>query len=293
MSWADLNATLARALVDPDAPPPAGLTTARGTPDARRFAVYRNNVHVGLVNALADNFPVVARLVGLDFFRLMARAYVAGTKPASPLLFRYGDGFPDFVAGFAPAAGLPYLADVARLEWAWLAAWQAADVAPLTAHSLIGRAPDTLPALRLLPHPATRLVVSPHPIAAIWHAHQTTEVAPVAVWRGEAVLITRPALNVDVTALAPAEATFAAALLSGATLEDAGLAALEHESGDRRDGAAGADHDPGADPLLDVAAAFDPGRALIGLIAAGAFAGLAADAVTAEPFTTATGRASP
>jgi hypothetical protein len=75
----------------------------------RRFAVYRNTVAAGLIEALAGRFPVVERLVGEDFFRAMAHAYVTQEPPRSPLLFQYGGSFADFIAGFAPAAPLPYL----------------------------------------------------------------------------------------------------------------------------------------------------------------------------------------
>ena len=87
MGHAATEAAFAAALLDPALPPPACLTTARGVPDERRFAVYRNNVAVGLRKALATRFRVVERLVGEEFFALMARAYIAGARPASPLLF--------------------------------------------------------------------------------------------------------------------------------------------------------------------------------------------------------------
>ena len=76
----DLAATqdaFAAALLDPALPVPAGVTSARGKADAKRFAVYRNNVAVGLTRALASRFPVVERLVGEEFFAGMARAYIA------------------------------------------------------------------------------------------------------------------------------------------------------------------------------------------------------------------------
>src|SRR5919108_3746086 len=69
---------------------------ARQTSD-RRFAVYRNNVVASLTSALAERFPVVQRLVGEEFFRAMARAYVTQEPPRSPVLLHYGATFPAFV----------------------------------------------------------------------------------------------------------------------------------------------------------------------------------------------------
>src|SRR5690606_15015602 len=101
---------------DPEqAVPGAVMAHSAGIP-ARRFAVYRNNVVVGLVNALAARFPALQRIVGEEFFRAMAQLYVRAHPPRSRLLMEYGDGFADFIAAFEPAAELPYLADIARLE---------------------------------------------------------------------------------------------------------------------------------------------------------------------------------
>ena len=66
----------------------------------------------------------------------MARAYALAEPPRSPVLMDYGAGFADFIAGFAPAASLPYLPDVARIERAWREAYHAADAEPLTAGGL-------------------------------------------------------------------------------------------------------------------------------------------------------------
>ncbi|WP_141701617.1 DNA-binding domain-containing protein, partial [Methyloceanibacter marginalis] len=84
----------------------------RGKSPSRRFAVYRNNVYASLIDVLGSRFPVSARLVGEEFFRAMARIYVAQTPPASPVLLHYGAEFADFVGTFPPASAVPYLACV-------------------------------------------------------------------------------------------------------------------------------------------------------------------------------------
>jgi hypothetical protein len=126
----------ARAVLDAAAPVPPGLIGPDGQPSATRFAVYRNNVVLGLIDALKAAFPVVCALVGEDFFAAMARAHAVETPPASPVMHDYGADFPAFIARFAPAASLPYLADVARLEWAWVEAYHAAEAWPLSPASI-------------------------------------------------------------------------------------------------------------------------------------------------------------
>ena len=80
------NATFAAALLDPAAPCPPGLVTWNGSDAAQRFGVYRNNVTVSLIEALADTFPVVQQLVGQAFFHAMAGEFVRRSPPVSPIL---------------------------------------------------------------------------------------------------------------------------------------------------------------------------------------------------------------
>lgn len=250
MNHAEVEAEFAAAVTDPARPPPSWALSPRGDVDARRFAVYRNNVHVGLVGALRAKFPVTARLVGDEFFTAMARVFVGIEKPNSPLLALYGDGFPDFIAGFAPARTVPYLADVARLECAWMDVYHAAEAAPLGIGALSATAPGDLLELVLVPHPATRLVASDHPVGSIWSANQTAAVEPLRTHGPEAVLITRPDADVVLRTITVADRVFCTGLLAGTSVGEAAGAAIE------------------------AAPEFDLGTALVGLISTGAFAGI-------------------
>ena len=136
------------ALADPSAPPPGQTRGREGRPDARRFAVYRNNVAVGLIASVEMRYPVTRRLVGDDFFRGLARAYIAGNKPRSPVLIHWGADFPAFVEAFEPAREIAYLADVARLENAWVEAYHAAEATPLGLAELAAVDPEQLGELR-------------------------------------------------------------------------------------------------------------------------------------------------
>jgi hypothetical protein len=212
----------AASVIDPARPVPHGVVGPHGRSDAKRFAVYRNNVHVGLVGALEARFPVVRRLVGEEFFTAMARVYVGAEKPNSPVLMHYGDTFPGFIAGFAPAATLPYLADVATLEARWSDAYNAADIEPIGPAALADVPPDRLGQAVLRRHPAAALVSSRHAIGSIWSAHQGEQVVPVNAGVPEAVLVVRPGVEVKLHVLPQEDLAFASSLLAG---EPLGLAA--------------------------------------------------------------------
>ena len=127
----DLQRSFTQALLDPSTHVPGAIRGAMHHESEHRFAVHRNNVTVSLVAALAARFPVVERLVGEEFFRAMARAYVKREPPRSPVLLHYGATFPGFIEEFEPARTLAYLGDVARLELARGRAYHAADATPV------------------------------------------------------------------------------------------------------------------------------------------------------------------
>jgi len=222
------QSAFAAALLTPELPCPSGLKTWNGSDPAVRFAVYRNNVTVSLVDALAANFPVLQALVGEAFFRAMAKAFVQANPPRHRIMAFYGLGFADFVATFAPAGSVPYLGDVARLEMARVQAYHAADVAPLEPQALQAALvdPETLMSLQLVLHPSVMVIESAFAIFSLWAAHQgVLSLASVDPDVAQTALVYRHALNVDTMELAGSVGQFISALNASQTLVDAaGLA---------------------------------------------------------------------
>lgn len=218
------------ALLAPAKSAPPGLSTWNGSDPARRFAVYRNNVTVSLVNALADTFAVTRQLVGEEFFRAMAREFVYSSPPDSPLLTEYGSGFPTFIASFPPAAALPYLADTARLEFSYLQAYHAADAVPLPPEqfsSLLAR-PEALAAVRLDLHPSLHTLQSRYAVASLWAAHQGLgDLADVDPGVAENAWVVRNGLQVLVLRMRTGDCQFAGAMQRGQPLGEAAKLALE------------------------------------------------------------------
>ena len=218
-SLSEVQADFAAALLDPAAPTPAGIVGPDRRPARRRFAVYRNNVVSALGNAVAGAFPAVKRIVGEEFFRAMAQAYVSAEPPNSAVLLDYGATFPDFIAGFAPAASHPYLPDVARIERAWREAYHAEDAEPLPPAGLAGMAEDELPAIAFAMHPSLRLVRSRYPALTIWRMNASDiPVTPVDFSVAEDALIVRPGAEVEVRKVPPGGYAFVTALAEGRTL---------------------------------------------------------------------------
>jgi hypothetical protein len=224
--FAAIQTDFARALLDPERPLPDAVTAHTGRHPQKRFAVYRNNVVVSLIDALRTRFPATERIVGADFFAAMARVFVTAHPPRSRILHTYGDDFGDFIAAFEPAAEVPYLADVARLEAARTRAYHAADAQPLGRDDFSGLDPNDVASLRLRPHPSLQVVRSHHPVVTIWAMNAgEMELGPVGDKGAEDALVLRPGLDVTIRSLPPGGATFLLALSAGATLAEAATSA--------------------------------------------------------------------
>jgi len=135
-------------------------------------AIYQNSVRGALQNGLKEIYPVCLKLVGEDFFLMMADEYIDQTPSHSSDLGHYGEDFADFIATFPPAESLPYLPDTVRLEWAWHTIYDAANTTRLDFQKLAacynqegGNIVFALP-------PASVLLSSPYPIHQIWEMNQ-------------------------------------------------------------------------------------------------------------------------
>jgi hypothetical protein len=198
------------------------------------FAVYRNTVLKGCIDALHANFPAVARVVGDEWFRAAAAVYARRAPPGTPTLLTYGQSFPDFLAHFEPAAELPYLAAVARADRLWSESHVAADDAALDPATLARITIEDMDRITLRPHAAARWTwCDEHPVYTLWSRNRAPGAefdAPFG-WRGEGLLLTRPHGAVDHYALPCAGVAFLAACAAGLSVARAVAAAVEAEPG--------------------------------------------------------------
>jgi hypothetical protein len=218
----------AEGLLDRTRPVPADVTSWTSTTPVKRYGVYRNNVASGLARALAARFPVTEKIVGQEFFTAMARDFVLTHPPTSPVLLHYGADFAGFVAGFAPAASLPYLPDIVRLEDAQIHAYHARDIAPIVPDVLMRITSERMSGLSFRFHPAASIVRSSFPIVTIWSMNAgLLPLAPIDDWRAEDALVTRAELSVLTRQISPGSAIFLLALMRDATLGEAFDEALQ------------------------------------------------------------------
>lgn len=200
---------------------------------ASRVQIHRNHFVTTVSEALAATFPVVTRLVGERCFDGLARRFIDKSPPAKPCLFEYGADFAHFLANQPILYGVPYVTDVARLEWALNVANTAADAPQLTPSDLRSASPNLWGRLGFTLHPSVGLVSSPFPIDRIWRAHQGTEGFEIRVdLKGPTtrLLVLRDRDN-DVAwrRLSAAESTFLRGLRAGRELDFACQTAREKD----------------------------------------------------------------
>jgi hypothetical protein len=219
----ELQNALRRSLVDRDNGEAAAMLAAHVAPD--RLDIYRNTCVGSLTKALRLSYPAVHRLVGDDFFEATAGALIAEMPPRSAYLDEYGAEFPEFLLRFPPAAALPYLPQVARLEWAVSRAIHAPDVESLEPTRLTSLAPEDQGRLCFMPHPSVGLVRADYPVDAIWRGVLGGDDAALAALDLDAgpvhLLVQRLAGGVDLLRLDASAWCFASALCHGRPLQAA------------------------------------------------------------------------
>lgn len=214
----------------PHAEAPGWLAALQAQPG---FAVYRNTVHKGCIDALLANYPTVGCMVGEDWLRAAAAVFVQEQPPSDARLMAYGEGFAHFLQSFAPAADLPYLPGVAHLDRCWTESHLAADAPALDAGWLAAQAPDALAGMHLVPHPAARWAWSEdHPACTLWQRQRNGEAMDADLpWQGDGALLTRPAGGVQWMPLQRAGMDFLNACAAGQTLAQAAEGALAADPG--------------------------------------------------------------
>ena len=222
----------AAALIDGDTNAASKIRAGKLTA-TRRLEIYRHNVISNLRGVLKDIYPVILAIVGDAFFLHAADQFIRSHPSHSGDLNQFGSGWPAFIATYPHAADLPYLCDVATLEWAWHEAFHASDAPPFDLGRLAAFPPEVHGELHFVLHPAVRLLQFNFPILAIWEVNQKTYSGEMGVdWDApaESLMLCRDVtdgVSVLIRRISKSAHAFLYALQTQATLEGAAAAALE------------------------------------------------------------------
>lgn len=148
------------------------IKATENLPPAEHLRIYRSGILGTLARSLAELYPVCSRVLGDAFFEAMAGVYARRVPSRSPDLGEYGADFAEFVAGFEPAAALPYLPDVARLEWRWHRVFHGPESGRLDLDALARVPAERQGAIIFRLPAASALLASAYPVHRIWQVNQ-------------------------------------------------------------------------------------------------------------------------
>lgn len=227
----DFHRRFAAALQNPDIDCLPLLSDAAAN-QRRRFDVYRNNRAMSLIDSLRSTYPAVCKLTGEAFFGAAARSYIDRYPPPGPVMAEFGSEFSAHLQTLPNSEKVPYLADVAKLEWRWLQCYHSADAAVLELSALAQLSGDEITDVSLVCHPALFAMKSAWPIGSIWtvctQGEQTTvSAASVDMKQAECVVITRPGIQVLTNIVPEPGWVFLNALQTGSSIGDAAELALQ------------------------------------------------------------------
>lgn len=198
-----------------------------------RIAIYRNNVFSNYRKTLSTVYPVVELLVGEQFFRQTADTYVNAYPSLSGDLNEYGANFPQFLAAYAPVSKLPYLPDVANLEWLIELVFHAADEMPKVLEKLVNVPEEKYGELHFLLNPASQLFQSNYPVANIWQVNQADwqEYSAVDLQLGGCeLLILRKGFSISINPLTKGEYAMLRGLAKGEDINTSFCKAIQAQN---------------------------------------------------------------
>lgn len=197
----------------------ASAAVPPGVVPAERFAVYVNGYPACLHDALAEQFPALAHMIGTARFHALVQRYQRGARLPSYNLNDAGAELTSFLRADPLAGELPFTPDLAALEWAVSRAFHAAEEAPLDAARFATWSGDDFANARLRFQPSVAVLESPWPIRTLWEMRDTPcDRIDVDLSVSECALVRRDGLQVECVAIEPAEASALRQLLAGATL---------------------------------------------------------------------------
>jgi hypothetical protein len=206
----------------------AAWVEGAGLEPTARLRVYRNAIAGTLHAALRDAYPVVLALVGEGYFEELSERYRLQYPSTSGNLQHFGATMAQFIEETPSLRALPYLPDVARLEWLRQGVALAAEQPTMDAAALAHWATCEPAALRMEFHPSMHLLASSHAVLTLWRWCQAPHgAAPNPQAGAEHVLLWRDDGEVAMAAVDPATFRCIGALAEGCDLASAYRAATD------------------------------------------------------------------
>ncbi len=178
---------------------------------AARLEIYSSAYRARLTEALASNYPALAKLLGTHDFGTLADIYIAAHVSRRPSIRYYGDALPEFLATHSRYRDVPLLVELASWEWSMTEVFDAADASAIGIETLARVPPGEWAELRFTFHPAVRQLDLSWNVPPLWKALTSDQPRPAPElapeprawlqWRGGVQVLFRSLDAVEALAL--------------------------------------------------------------------------------------------
>lgn len=146
----------------------ANSITNTPLPGAARLYIHQNHLFMTAKEALRATFETVAKLVDPGFFDFLAHGFVAETPPTDPRMTQYGAGFAAYLSNHPSCTEVPFLTDVAALDWAMTHVTHSYETSALDPESISAIPVEDHAQMVFLPRTTIRVLSCNSPVADIW-----------------------------------------------------------------------------------------------------------------------------
>jgi len=164
---------------------------------ATRLGIYGHAYCARLIDALADNYPVLRTYLGQEWFEEMAQAYLVKYPSTYRSIRWFGEDLEKFLTNEKEYQVQPYLAEIAAFEWKLSLVFDAADSETLRQEDLAKIAPEQWMDLRFRPHPSLHRIDLSWNVVPIWQAlneenpppdpQKSATKVPYVLWRRDLI----------------------------------------------------------------------------------------------------------
>jgi len=145
------------------------LISANDLAEAKlRLNVYSEGYRLRLIEALAEDFSVLASYLGEESFERLANAYCDHYPSRHFSLRHFGQFFSTFLTEDFKMKKNPVLSELAEFEWALVEVMDAKNAEPLTVDDLQNIPPENWPDLKFSLHPSVEFHDFHYNILTFW-----------------------------------------------------------------------------------------------------------------------------
>lgn len=199
------------------------LNPQGGEPGEARLSVYAQGYRERIREALAEAYETIHHVLGESAFRELALAYAQHVPSHDYNLSFAGRHLAAFLAPYPLTKELPFLPDLARLEWKMVEVFHSFEEPSFDPSSVAAFSLEEWSGARLQFQPSVRLMHSAWPIRDIWEARKKPREAVDVdlVNRPHYLLIYRQGLQVQCDLIDPKPYAFLELLLAGKSFGEA------------------------------------------------------------------------